>query len=233
MAAHVVFKKGPSPKPKQSDGKCHACWAMGTNPSYNPNANDIPDAGKLATWQKVLLGIVGVVALAVAAAPVAVELGGGFLASAPVCAAEISEVISGGASGGSALVGTTAASVGAKVLTAGRALSEEPATLYGPFHRLFSEKTQTPEVARNMVESGELWGTYSRFGGEPMAQAHLGPLPKDAKPGSVEFYTTVQPKSSSVTKYASWEAGTAEGVEEFTLNGVDYAKIPVIITEVR
>ncbi|WP_245607854.1 RHS repeat-associated core domain-containing protein [Streptomyces hokutonensis] len=108
-SATVVFKKGPDPKPKKDDGYCNACWAMGTNPHYDPNANDIPDAGKLATWQKVVLGIVAAVSVAVAAAPVAVALGDGCLAAAPVCAAEIAEMVTGGASGGSAVVGGGAA----------------------------------------------------------------------------------------------------------------------------
>ncbi|MFI6341117.1 RHS repeat-associated core domain-containing protein [Streptomyces sp. NPDC050535] len=105
-SAQVVFKKGPDPKPKKDDGYCNACWAMGTNPHYDPNANDLPDAGKLATWQKVVLGVVTVVAVAVVLAPVAVALGEGCLATAPVCAAEIAEMATGGASGGSAVVGS-------------------------------------------------------------------------------------------------------------------------------
>jgi RHS repeat-associated protein len=109
-SAQVVFKKGPDPKPQEKEGwQCKSCWAMGTNPNYDPTANDLPDTGKLATWQKVVLGAVAVVSLAVAAAPVAVALGEGCLASAPVCAAEIAEMVTGGASGGSAVVGGGAA----------------------------------------------------------------------------------------------------------------------------
>jgi hypothetical protein len=111
----VVFKKGPDPKPRKK-GICNACWMMGTNPHYDPNADDIPDAGKLATSQKVLLGVVTVVAAAVAVAPVAVELGAGCLATAPVCAAEIAEAATGGASGGSAVVGAGTATAGAASL---------------------------------------------------------------------------------------------------------------------
>ncbi|MEU2624620.1 RHS repeat-associated core domain-containing protein [Streptomyces sp. NPDC007157] len=107
-SATVVFKKGPDPKPKKDDGYCNACWMMGTNPHYDPNANDIPDAGKLATWQKVVLGVVSVVAVAVVAAPVAIAVGEGCLATAPVCAAEIAEMATGGASGGSLTVGAGA-----------------------------------------------------------------------------------------------------------------------------
>jgi RHS repeat-associated protein len=108
-SAQIVFKKGPDPKPERKDGsQCKSCWAMGTNPYYDPNANDLPDRGKLATWQKVVLGVVVGVAAAVAAAPVAVAVGEGCLAAAPVCAAEIAEMATGGASGGSALVGSSA-----------------------------------------------------------------------------------------------------------------------------
>ncbi|MDX5562731.1 ribonuclease domain-containing protein [Streptomyces sp. ID05-04B] len=119
-AAKVVFKQGPDPEPKKDDGECNACWAMGTNPHYDPNANDIPDAGKLATWQKVILGLVTTVTVAVIAAPVIVALGEGCLATAPVCAAEIAEMVTGGASGGSAVVGTGAVSA-----AAGAALKED------------------------------------------------------------------------------------------------------------
>ena len=69
-SARVVFKKGPDPKPKKDDGQCNACWAMGTNPNYNPNAHDIPDTGKLATWQKVVLGVAIAIDAAVVGAPV-------------------------------------------------------------------------------------------------------------------------------------------------------------------
>ncbi|WP_326809788.1 toxin glutamine deamidase domain-containing protein [Streptomyces scopuliridis] len=81
---------------------------MGTNPQYNANANDLPDTGKLATWQKVVLGAITVVAAAVILAPVAIVLAEGCLATAPVCAAEIAEMATGGASGGSAVVGGAA-----------------------------------------------------------------------------------------------------------------------------
>jgi RHS repeat-associated protein len=120
-AAQVVFKKGPDPKPQRKDGsQCRACWAMGTNPYYDPKADDLPDRPKLATWQKVVLGVVVVVATAVAVAPVAVALGEGCLATAPVCAAELAEMATGGASGGSAVVGSGAAAAGVKALATGK-----------------------------------------------------------------------------------------------------------------
>ncbi|MGW0801218.1 RHS repeat domain-containing protein, partial [Streptomyces sp. NPDC002692] len=117
-AAVVVFKKGPDPKPERRDGsQCRSCWAMGSNPYYDPKADDLPDTPKLATWQKVVLGVVVGVAVAVAAAPVAVAVADGCLAVAPVCAAEIAEAATGGASGGSAVVGGGA--LGAAALKGG------------------------------------------------------------------------------------------------------------------
>ncbi|MFG2941350.1 RHS repeat-associated core domain-containing protein [Streptomyces sp. NPDC048282] len=92
----VVFKKGPDPK-QEDKGQCNGCWAMGTNPHYDRNANDIPDSGKLATWQKVILGVAFAVAAAVAVAPVAVEGALACLAAVIVCAEGAAEVISGGA----------------------------------------------------------------------------------------------------------------------------------------
>ncbi|WP_228984971.1 hypothetical protein, partial [Streptomyces sp. DH12] len=85
-SAQLVFKKGPDPKPKKDDGHCNACWAMGTNPQYDPSANDLPDVGEHATWQKVVLGAVVGVALVVAAAPVAAEGAISCVAAAIVCA---------------------------------------------------------------------------------------------------------------------------------------------------
>ncbi|MEV5194721.1 RHS repeat-associated core domain-containing protein [Streptomyces clavifer] len=120
-SAQVQYKKGPAPKPKKDDGHCNACWAMGTNPSYNPHANDLPDTGKLATWQKVALGVITVVGLAAAVAPVAAALWSGCLAVAPVCAAQIAEAATGGASGGSATIGSGVAVGGAAAASRGGA----------------------------------------------------------------------------------------------------------------
>ncbi|MFJ5115747.1 hypothetical protein ACIQAD_34420 [Streptomyces sp. NPDC088551] len=232
--AKIVFKKGPDPKPKKDDGYCNACWAMGTNPQYDPNANDLPDTGKLSTWQKVVLGAITVVAAAVILAPVAIVLAEGCLATAPVCAAEIAEMATGGASGGSMAVGGATVAAGTKVLTAGKSLPDGPVTLYGPFHRL-SSPTQTADDARAIVESGELWGLTPKWGGNATAQAHRGPIPTNAKPGSLEFYTTVKPKPQGNTPpgYASWGADVEAGVRSFIKDGDDWASIPIIITEVR
>ncbi|MFE7570848.1 RHS repeat-associated core domain-containing protein [Streptomyces sp. NPDC057539] len=104
-SAQVVFKRGPDPKPKKDDGYCNACWAMGTNPQYDPNANDLPDTGKLATWQKVVLGVITVVAAAVVVAPVVAavgpEISAACLANPAGCAGVVAEIGTGGAAGGS------------------------------------------------------------------------------------------------------------------------------------
>lgn len=118
------------------------------------------------------------------------------------------------------------------MLTAGKSLPEGPVTLYGPFHRLASP-TQTVENSRTIVESGELWGRTPRWGGNATAQAHVGPIPNEAKPGSLEFYTTVAPKARNRPGYASWEAGIEAGVKEFEKGGDEWASIPIIVTEVR
>ncbi|MFJ9210479.1 hypothetical protein [Streptomyces sp. NPDC102264] len=109
-----------------------------------------------------------------------------------------------------------------------------PVLLYGPFHRL-SSPTQTADDARAIVESGELWGLTPKWGGNATAQAHRGPIPTNAKPGSLEFYTTVKPKPQGSTPpgYASWEADVEAGVRSFTKDGDDWASIPIIITEAR
>ncbi|MEU6709695.1 hypothetical protein [Streptomyces wuyuanensis] len=94
-------------------------------------------------------------AAVVAAAPVAVALSEGCLATAPVCAAEIAELATDGASGGSVAVGSATVAAGAKILTAGKNLPKGPVSLYGPFHRL-ALPTQSVENSRAIVESGEL-----------------------------------------------------------------------------
>ncbi|MGJ5797675.1 RHS repeat domain-containing protein [Streptomyces europaeiscabiei] len=234
-AAQVVFKKGPDPKPEKKDQPQWNLLAGSYPVPENQAAKDLlHDKPKLATWQKVVLGVVVGVAAAVAVAPVAVAMGEGCLAAAPVCAAEIAEMATGGASGGSLAVGGGALAAGTKALTAGKSLPEGPVTLYGPFHRLASG-TQTVENSRAIAESGELWGMTPRWGGNATAQAHRGPIPSNAKPGSMEFYTTVKPKPQNRTPpgYVSWEAGVEEGIKTFTKDGEEWASIPIIVTEAR
>jgi large repetitive protein len=101
---------------------------------------------------------------------------------------------------------------------------DESEPLHGPFHRLQSP-TQTPEVAQQMMESGELWGKAPRVGltDVPQAQAHLGPLPEGR--AGVEFYTRVPP-GPPYPGQARWLAGSP-GVREED----GFAKVPIIITK--
>lgn len=76
---------------------------MGTNPSYDPKADDLPDTPKLATWQKVFLGVIS--AVAVIGAPVVAatgpEIATACLANPAGCAEVVAEIGTGGAAGGS------------------------------------------------------------------------------------------------------------------------------------
>ncbi|MBT2450453.1 RHS repeat protein [Streptomyces sp. ISL-43] len=105
--------------------------------------------------------------------------------------------------------------------------------LYGPFHRKGSP-TQTMKDTQKVLNSGELWGQTPRNATQPAAQAHNGPLPHDAVPGGFEFYTSVKPTGISyMTKYVSWEVGKSPGVREFQIGIVDWAAIPVFVTQWR
>ncbi|MGV4930082.1 RHS repeat-associated core domain-containing protein [Streptomyces sp. BHT-5-2] len=108
------------------------------------------------------------------------------------------------------------------------------ANLHGPFHRLASP-TQTRAHTDLVIESGQLWGREPRWGGGATAQAHRGPLPANAPPGSFEFYTSVEPKPQRNTPpgYASWEYGKESGVGHLVHEGEEFAWIPVFVTEVR
>ncbi|WP_240529792.1 RHS repeat-associated core domain-containing protein [Streptomyces mangrovisoli] len=103
-------------------------YAMGTNPNYDPSVHDDwIKTTKLATWQKVLLGIALGVDAVVAAGPVievAAALGPAVaahcLADPPACGEVIAEVATGGASGGSlpssgAVAGVAQEAAGAEV----------------------------------------------------------------------------------------------------------------------
>ncbi|MFD4176265.1 RHS repeat-associated core domain-containing protein [Streptomyces anulatus] len=196
-------------KPKAKEVTVHPWMGGGT---YKPSVTYTPSP--LNTWQKIILGIVTGVSAGVILAPIVLALG-------PEVAA------TGGAAGGSMPAGK-----GFKALPVGKGGQPEVATLYGPFHRKASP-TQLPKHRDLIVNSGELWGTYPKTGGGPTAQAHLGAMPENAVPGSLEFYTAI-PSSvlSKQTGYVGWEAGKAN-VREFVSDGKDIAGIPIIITGVR
>ncbi|MFF4105416.1 RHS repeat-associated core domain-containing protein [Streptomyces sp. NPDC001903] len=236
----TLYKKGPEPAPTLKNGNGERRSGDSGYPASYEGV-EIQSHTKLNLGQKIALGVITVVSLAVVVAPVAAEFGPACLAAAPVCAAELSEMATGGASGGSAAVGSWAVggsgrSGAPRAIAAGSDISEA-AVLYGPFHRIGgTSKSQTNAVTDMVINSGQLRGRAPRGiagGGEPTVQAYPGALPKDAPPGSFEFYTTVQPKKNPMPNQAAWEQGVEPGVGLLRADGEDWAWIPAFVTEVR
>jgi hypothetical protein len=95
--------------------------------------------------------------------------------------------------------------------------------MYGPFHRL----VDSPELARKIMASNELWGKSPRniFQSDiPKVKAYAGPLPPDAI--GIEFETEVRPDNGCVPTKPTWSAKPRRrGIE---CDG-EYAKIKVNI----
>ncbi|MFI9419092.1 RHS repeat-associated core domain-containing protein [Streptomyces werraensis] len=171
-SAQLVFKKGPDPKPKKDDGHCNACWAMGTNPQYDPSANDLPDVGELATWQKVVLGAVVGVALVVAAAPVAAEGAISCVAAAIVCAEATAELLSGPAAGSGVALSS------ATTIAAARARADLASGITG--------KTRPAVAEAIQLTDGQVFSAASVRGGNspalhPLVEDILKAIPADER----------------------------------------------------
>ncbi|MFE0019557.1 hypothetical protein [Amycolatopsis sp. NPDC059021] len=94
---------------------------------------------------------------------------------------------------------------------------------YGPYHRAESS-SQSPEVAKMMVESSELWGKAARFGNSAVVQAWNGPLPDGDR--GVEFYTDVKPRFyGTKVSLREWREG-----QNVILDG-DYVKVAIVVTK--
>jgi RHS repeat-associated protein len=102
--------------------------------------------------------------------------------------------------------------------TAGQNAPGDPANLR-TYHRLESP-SQPPEVARQQVESGEVWGRPPRGSDIPKVQAYDGPLPAGRR--GIEFTTDVPPDPRGIPGQPTW-AGPRPGVR---VEG-DFAKIKV------
>lgn len=115
------------PKPPKPDNHCY--YAMGSwegpgchrdepkgNPNY-PSTYMKIDRGSLETWQKILVGVIAIVSLAIVAAPVAATAAPTCLAAIIACSAAIADVASGEAAAGSTAL------AGAGVTTAARLLA--------------------------------------------------------------------------------------------------------------
>ncbi|THA33092.1 hypothetical protein E6W17_32055 [Streptomyces sp. A1547] len=99
----VLYKTGPEPAPTLKEGNGERRSGDSGYPASYEGVK-MQAQNKLSIGQKIALGVITVVSLAVVVAPIAAEFGTACLATAPVCAAEIAEIATGGASGGSALV---------------------------------------------------------------------------------------------------------------------------------
>jgi RHS repeat-associated protein len=137
-SVEVHFKLGPEPKPKEAT--FHG-WAMGTNPNYDPTvSDDWIDRGKLATWQKVALGVAIGVGAPVAAAPVASVAVTACLAAAIACAEGVADMIAGDAAGSGTALSATA---GAGAVAA--ASTESGAVQHG-----LGDAAETVHIFRNV-----------------------------------------------------------------------------------
>jgi hypothetical protein len=91
------------------------------------------------------------------------------------------------------------------------------------YYRLASP-TQTPAVARQQHETGEIWGSQARGGDKPKVKAYVGELPSGRI--GVEFTTDTAPDLGCPPGQALW-TGPRDGVEV----GDNYAKIRVVVTK--
>ncbi len=72
---------------------------------------------------------------------------------------------------------------------------------FGPFHRL-EDGGQTPEVARQQVNSGEIWGREEGGTGFVRVKAHNGSLPAASR--GVEFWAAVRPDAGASLRLPDW-----------------------------
>ncbi|MFE1925965.1 RHS repeat-associated core domain-containing protein [Streptomyces asoensis] len=162
QSVHITFKKGPDPKPTKKEAVFHG-WAMGTNPNYDPTVSDSwIDRGKLATWQKIALGLAIGVAVAVVAAPIATEGVVACLAAAIVCAEGVADVLSGPAAGSGVVLSS------ATTIAAARAEADLASGLTVKTRPAVAEAIQLP--------GGQVFSAQSKRGGSAPA---LHPIVED------------------------------------------------------
>jgi hypothetical protein len=93
--------------------------------------------------------------------------------------------------------------------------------IHGPFHRVRSS-TQTDEVCRMIIMSGELWGKTPYGGDKPQVQAYRGRLPVGV--AGIEFMTAIGPFPNNHPYEVRWRP-EQPGVR--SENG--FAKIDILI----
>lgn len=104
------------------------------------------------------------------------------------------------------------------------------ANMYGPFHRLRNNTTQTQKHDQLQIDTGMLWGTTPRGGKGPTAQAYFGPLPSGQS--GIEFVTPVKPHQMNLPNHhgANWYFDDTAFTGKVTQNSTDYAAITIIVT---
>jgi hypothetical protein len=100
------------------------------------------------------------------------------------------------------------------------------------YHRRWNGTSQTNGIADLQAASGEAWGYPTRYGREPVVQAHDGPLP--AGMAGIEFETDVDPDHGSAPGWPRWTRHNRSGriVERRDANGNDYAALPIRVTRI-
>jgi hypothetical protein len=91
------------------------------------------------------------------------------------------------------------------------------------YYRLESP-TQTPDIARQQKQSGEIWGRSPQQSTIAAVQAYIGPLPAGAR--GIEFYTDTPRDPMCPPRVAYWR-GPRKGVR--VEDG--FAKIAVVVTK--
>lgn len=103
-------------------------------------------------------------------------------------------------------------------------LSGSGNVVYGPFHRIKNQSTQSDAVANMQQQSQEIWGLAARWSSFRSVKAYVGPLPANRE--GVEFTTTVAP-SGGCPYNAFWY----EGSPGVSVNPQGYAVISVTVTQ--
>jgi hypothetical protein len=101
-------------------------------------------------------------------------------------------------------------------------LSGSGSVVYGPYHRLRNQSTQSDSVAVMQQQSREVWGLAARWSHLRAVKAYMGPLPSNRE--GIEFMTGVAP-SSSCPYNIFWY----EGDPGVRINAQGYAVISVTV----
>jgi len=103
---------------------------------------------------------------------------------------------------------------------------------YGPFSRR-ETVIQTPELAKEQVATGEVWGLTPNNGGmEPTVQAYAGRLRPPHKRG-IEFATDIAPHPNGSPLEVRWYMTKTPGVQKRYKDGKEFACITAVVTNLQ